>query len=243
MLIINADDFGRTRLATDRIIAACRQGAVTSASTMVFMEDSERAAELAKETGIDTGLHLNFTQQFTRQGRTSHAAEQQEEIGRFLKSNKFAKLFYHPALRRQFRSVFQMQLEEFWRLFGRAPSHFDGHHHMHLCANMLFDQVIPAGEKVRRSLSFFPRQKGWVNCGYRWMVAKWIRRRHESTDYLFALPDCIRFEGFDQIVALATRANVELETHPEELAESEWLLGGACARMRALVETGSYAAL
>lgn len=243
MLIINADDFGQTRVATDRIIAVYRQGAVTSTSTMVFMEDSERAAELAKETGIDTGLHLNFTQRFTRQGRTPRAVEQQEQIVRFLKGNKFANLFYHPGLRRQFRSVFQMQLEEFWRLFGRGPSHFDGHHHMHLCANMLFDQIIPAGEKVRRSLCFFPRQKGWLNCGYRWMVAKWIRRRYESTDYLFTLPDCIRSDGFEQIVALARRANVELETHPEELAESEWLLGDVCAKIRALVETGSYAVL
>ena len=56
-----------------------------------------------------------------------------------------------------------------------------------------------------------------MNCGYRWIVGKWIRRRYESTDFLFALPDCIRFQGFDQIVALAKQANVELETHPEKL--------------------------
>ncbi len=75
------------------------------------------------------------------------------------------------------------------------------------------------------------------------MVAKWIRRRYQSTDFLFALSDCIRFEGFDQIVMLAKRANVELETHPEESAESDWLLGESCSRIRALVVTGSYALL
>ena len=112
MLIINADDFGRTRVATDRIIAVYRHGAVTSTSTMVFMEDSERAAELAKETGIDTGLHLNFTQRFTRQGRTPRAVEQQEQIVRFLKRNKFANFFtirgcggsFVPSFRRNSRN-------------------------------------------------------------------------------------------------------------------------------------------
>jgi hypothetical protein len=243
MLIINADDFGRTRLATDRILTGYRQGAVTSTSAMVFMEDSERAADLAKDSGLDTGLHLNFTQRFTGRGRIQKAAEQQEQIVRFLTKNKFAQLFYHPGLRGQFHYVFQAQLEEFLRLFGSAPSHFDGHHHMHLCANMLLDRVIPPGEKIRRSFSFFPGQKGWVNYGYRWLIVKWIGRKYQSTDFLFALPDCIRFDGFARVVALARRANVELETHPEVIAESEWLLSDACARMRAIVKTGSYALL
>ena len=162
---------------------------------------------------------------------------------RFLTKNKFAELFYHPGLRKQFQSLFQAQLEEFLRLFGRAPSHFDGHHHMHLCANMLLGRVIPAGEKIRRSFSFFPGQKGWINHGYRWLVHKWIRQNYLSTDFLFALPDCVRFRGFDLVVALARRANVELETHPEEFADSEWLLSDASARMRATVEMGSYALL
>jgi hypothetical protein len=243
MLIINADDFGRTRLATDRILEGCRQGAVTSTSAMVFMEDSERAAELAMAAGIDTGLHLNFTQRFSARGCLPHVVEPQEQIVRFLTKNKFAELFYHPGLQRQFHYVFQAQLEEFLGLFGRAPSHFDGHHHMHLCANMLLGKVIPAGEKIRRSFSFFPGQKSCVNSGYRWLVDKWIRRRYRSTDFLFALTDCIRFEGFARVVALARRAIVELETHPEEPAELEWLLSDASVRMRAIVETGSYALL
>jgi predicted glycoside hydrolase/deacetylase ChbG (UPF0249 family) len=243
MLIINADDFGITRSATDRIIAAYRHGAVTSTSAMVFMEDSERAAELAKESGIDTGLHLNFTQPFTGSTRNSHSAEQQEQIGRFLRYNKFGQLFYHPGLRRQFRVSFQVQLDEFLRLFGKPPSHFDGHHHMHLCANMLFDQVIPNGEKVRRSFSFLPERRGWMKNGYRWFAAKWIERRYRSAEFLFSLSDCIQFDGFGRIIQLARQANVELETHPEKTEELEWLLSDACAEMRSLVEMGNYAAL
>ena len=243
MLIINADDFGQNRLATDRILAGFRHGSVTSTSAMVFMEDSERAAGLANEAGLDTGLHLNFTQRFTGPIRNSRVAEQQGEIAGFLGKNKFAQLIYHPGLRKQFRYVFEVQLEEFQRCFGKCPSHFDGHHHMHLCTNMLFDSIIPAGQKVRRSFTFFPGQKGRINNAYRWFVDKWIRRQHRTTDYLFALPDCIRFNEFDRVVALANQTTVELETHPENPDDLEWLMGDRFQQFLKQVKTGTYTAL
>ena len=32
------------------------------------------------------------------------------------------------------------------RLYGKLPSHVDGHQHRHLCANMLIDPIIPEGQ-------------------------------------------------------------------------------------------------
>ncbi|HET6489004.1 MAG TPA: ChbG/HpnK family deacetylase, partial [Syntrophales bacterium] len=64
MLIVNADDWGRNRVATDRSLELHRNGRITAVSAMVFMEDSERAAELARMNGLDVGLHLNFTTPF-----------------------------------------------------------------------------------------------------------------------------------------------------------------------------------
>lgn len=46
MLIINAEDFGMNRLATDRMLYCYKKGTVLSTSVMVFMEDSQRAADL-----------------------------------------------------------------------------------------------------------------------------------------------------------------------------------------------------
>ena len=51
--------------------------------------------------------------------------------------------------------AYRRQVEEYERLYGGPPSRIDGHHHMHLCADMLIDRVIPAGIRVRRNLSFF----------------------------------------------------------------------------------------
>ena len=69
MLIINADDWGRSIMETDATLRCYKVGRVTSVSAMMFMSDSERAAELARENGVDTGLHLNFSEPFT--GKTA----------------------------------------------------------------------------------------------------------------------------------------------------------------------------
>ena len=54
-LIINADDWGLDDRTTNRILE-CFQGRVlSSASGMVFMEDSERAANIAQDQGLDIG--------------------------------------------------------------------------------------------------------------------------------------------------------------------------------------------
>src|SRR5213594_3601887 len=68
LLILNADDWGRDRGTTGRILDCALRGAVSSVSAMVFMEDSERAAAIARERGIDAGLHLNFTTSFSAEG-------------------------------------------------------------------------------------------------------------------------------------------------------------------------------
>jgi len=211
---------------------------------MVFMEDSERAAELAKEINIDAGLHLNFTQPFETRRCASNLREKHGQIASFLAKSKFAQLVFHPGLRQQFDYVFHAQLEEYLIRFGKMPSHFDGHHHMHLCSNMLLGQIIPGGAKIRQSFSFLSGQKGIMNRGYRWLVNRWVRRMYRAPDFLFALPDCLKIEkSWDRVIALALQANVELETHPEEPAELEWLLSDECIQMRALVKTGSYAEL
>ena len=59
--MINADDWGRDAQTTDRTFECFHHGALSSASGMVFMEDSERAAAIAIEHRFDIGLHLKFS--------------------------------------------------------------------------------------------------------------------------------------------------------------------------------------
>jgi chitin disaccharide deacetylase len=243
MLIINADDFGRNRLATDKTRFCHERGSVTSVSLMVFMEDSKRAADLAAVAGIDAGLHLNFTEAFTALPGLVMISEYQIRIARFLTANRFAHLFYHPGLRQEFHDVFQAQLGEFVRLLGKLPSHYDGHHHMHLCANVLMGGLIPRGQTIRRTFSFFRGEKSFLNRAVRCLVTKWVKSRYRSTDFLFSLPFCRRQDRLDRVARLARTANVELETHPEDSVDFDWLTSDDFARSLGDVQMGNFAAM
>ena len=167
MLIINADDFGRSVAETDAALQCYTAGRITSVSAMVFMADSERAAELAKEKELDVGLHLNFTERFTGKNKCAKLTDYQNRLAIYLGRNKYSQLFYNPLLRREFSYSCKAQVEEFTRLFGKPPSRIDGHHHMHLCANLLLSNLIPTGMKVRRNFSFWPGEKSSLNRAYR----------------------------------------------------------------------------
>lgn len=243
MLIINADDWGRSRFETDVAKVCYERAAITSVSAMVFMDDSERAAEIAREFRVDTGIHVNFTQDFTGKVSSRRLSDYQKRIARFLNSSKYALLFYHPLLRKQFRYVYEAQLEEFVRLYGTMPSHVDGHQHMHLCSNVLIDGLIPREQKVRRSFSFSPGEKSALNRGYRNLVDKWLGSRYCLTDFFFSLEQCLRRERFARVVALAKTANVEVMTHPGNPAEYRFLMNQDYRGMVVGLRKGSYAVL
>ena len=240
MLIINADDWGRTCAETDTALLCYKEGRITSVTAMVFMEDSSRAADLAKDAGIDVGLHLNLSQRFMGEGCVGLLQEYHDRIVHYLTLNKYALLFYNPALRKQFRYVYQAQLEEFLRLYGRPPSHIDGHHHMHLCTNMLLDRVIPNNEKVRRNFSFWPGEKSFLNRMYRRLIDWWLDSRYFVTDYFFTLSQVIQTNRLMYVSELSKVATVELMTHPANAKEYACLMSNDYLAMLRKLENGTY---
>jgi predicted glycoside hydrolase/deacetylase ChbG (UPF0249 family) len=241
MLIINADDWGRSAAETDVALRCYNEGRITSASAMVFMADSERAAVLAKDNQLDVGLHLNFAERFTTSKCPAVLGEYQNRLVRFLMRNRHSQLLYNPFLRKAFSYSYNAQAGEFMRLFGKTPSHIDGHHHMHLCANILLSKVIPAGTKMRRNLSFWPGEKSFLNRAYRGLVDRWLARRYRLPDYFFDLTQCIQEKKLDRLAALAKSSVVELMTHPIAPTESEYLMSDEFQTMLQHLEAGGYA--
>jgi chitin disaccharide deacetylase len=224
MLIINADDWGRDHENTERTFECVRGGGVSAVSAMVFMKDSERAAGIAKEHGIDVGLHLNFTTPFSASDRAARLAERQGELVAYLRRHALARLVYHPGLARSFEYVVEAHLEEFRRLYGVSPDRIDGHHHMHLCANVLVGKLLPPGTIVRRNFSFQPGEKHLVNRLYRKAVDRRLARRHRIRDFFFSLPPLNPSSRLERIFSLADRFTVEVETHPVQSEEYRFLM-------------------
>jgi chitin disaccharide deacetylase len=243
MLIINADDYGRSRAETDAAVACFEAGRITSATAMVFMDDSERAAEIAGSVAMDVGLHLNLSQIFTGSRVSPRLRESHERVVRFLTRNPYSVLLYNPALRRPFRHVYEAQLQEFTRLYGRRPSHLDGHQHRHLCANVLIDGIIPRNERVRRNFSFWPGEKSALNRSYRSLIDRFLARRYTVTDFFFSLNQCLQADRVSRVFDLSHRATVELMTHPLNSGEYDYLMSDTYAGALRQLETGTYSAL
>jgi chitin disaccharide deacetylase len=229
-LIVNADDWGRDPRTTGAILDCVLCGGVSSVSAMVFMEDSERAATIAQERGIDAGLHLNLTTLFSASDCPGPLLDRQREIAAYLLQHPFSRVVFHPGLRRSFEYVVAAQLDEFCRLYGVEPQRLDGHHHMHLAANVLLGGLLPAGTVVRRNFSFRPGEKSLCNRLYRRLQDRRLARRHRLVDFLFALPPLHPADRLERIFSLARRFVVEVETHPVNPEEYRFLAEGEILR-------------
>lgn len=223
-LIINADDWGRDEKTTNRTLSCIEQGVLSSVSAMVFMKDSERAASLARERGIDSGLHLNLDTPFTSPGCSSELLEHQRKLMGFLR-HWFARPIFHPGLKQSFDYLISAQFDEYERLYGERPKRVDGHHHVHLAANVLLSRHLPAGTILRTHFSYQAGEK-FRNRLFRAYTRTAVSGRYRTADCLYALLP-IEVERLRHIITAAKRSVVEIETHPVNQVEFEFLTGGA----------------
>jgi predicted glycoside hydrolase/deacetylase ChbG (UPF0249 family) len=192
---------------------------------MVFMEDSERAAAMADEHGVDAGLHLNFTTGFSATNCPARLMECQHKVATYLLRSPLARGIFNPLLVRSFEYLVAAQREEFRRLYSAEPDRFDGHHHMHLSANVLLGGLLPPGTLVRPHFSHESGEKAVRNRVFRRLTDVVLARRHRVVDFLFSLPPLEPSSRLRQIFSLAHHSVVEVETHPVNIEEYRYLTG------------------
>ena len=132
-LIVNADDFGRSRLINAAVIRAHREGILTSASLMVNEPDAPEAIALAKENPkLGVGLHLTLLC-----GRSALPPERIPSLvnaqGDFSDNPVGVgfRYFAQRGLREQLRAEIHEQFARF-RASGLPLDHVNGHLHLHL---------------------------------------------------------------------------------------------------------------
>jgi chitin disaccharide deacetylase len=114
-LIVNADDFGLSRGVNRGILQAHRHGMVTSASLMVRWPAAAEAAAIARDfPSLSVGLHLDLGEWAYRDGE-------------WIQSYKVGDVEDPDAVAREVRR----QLQQFYELTGRSPTHLDSHQHVH----------------------------------------------------------------------------------------------------------------
>jgi len=242
MLIVNADDFGLEKHATDNILSCYHNGRITSTSAMVFMEDSERAASLALDASIRVGLHLNFTQPFNGIVKMEKLQVYHNQVMTFLKRGKYDFLLYNPLLKKQFDFIYKAQYEEFIRLYKKQPPHIDGHHHMHLCTNMLLQNIIPRGVRVRTAFTFTKKGNILLKRLYRRMISYWLSKRYICTDFLYSIEPFIQLQNqrvkrLKEIVGVSEVSSIEILVHLQRQNEYDYLMSEEFAKIISGVET------
>jgi chitin disaccharide deacetylase len=158
LLIVNADDWGGFREGTDAIERCFATGAISSTTAMVHMADSRRAAELAREHGRPTGLHLNLTQPFDAPEVPAATRERQLRLCAHFRRLSLRRWTRSPDPRvhRLVADAIAEQLEAYGALYGHEPTHLDSHHHVHLCPDVYRSRAFPRDLPVRQTLSFAP---------------------------------------------------------------------------------------
>ncbi len=131
-LIVNADDFGRTRGVSAGIIQAHQRGIVTSATAMMNFKGAAQDLHLAEtETPkLGLGVHLVFTA-----GRpllpTEWVASLVDEHGHFL-SQEAIQADPTRINQDELRSELKSQVTAFKNAMNRLPDHLDAHHFVHV---------------------------------------------------------------------------------------------------------------
>ena len=159
LVIINADDLGLDVATTDAILDCFRAGRITSASAMVWMSDSQRAASLAEECEIPLGLHLNLTQPFTDPAVPPEVRERQARLAEHFGRQPLAYWVAEPRLQSTIDRCIEDQVREFTRLYGQPPRHLDGHRHVHTCLNVLLSRSFGVTTSTRSTFTFTPPKR------------------------------------------------------------------------------------
>lgn len=121
-LIINADDFGISKLTNDGIIDCFTNGILTSTTIMANGNAFKHAVQLArKHKGLGIGVHLNLIQ-----GKPLSNAFQDNLTEKNI-YKAMAGLLDSKSIEKEFRAQIQKVLDN-----KIKPTHIDGHKHIHI---------------------------------------------------------------------------------------------------------------
>lgn len=240
LLIVNADDWGLDVATTDAIAECFAAGLVTSATAMVFMADSERAAALAGRIGLPVGLHLNLSEPFTAAAVPDPIRRRQAElVPRFgERGRRWRRWLPDPRIAQSVERAVVDQLEGFRELYGREPTHVDGHKHVHVSPTVAHTPAL-AQLMLRRAIGDAADSPSPLS------VAR--RLRHRSV--LSRTPGTDRFVAISNLRGellggsappLGVGEAVEVMAHPGLPHERDLLMTAAWARVLGAARLGSY---
>jgi predicted glycoside hydrolase/deacetylase ChbG (UPF0249 family) len=153
-LIVNADDYGRTKEVSRGIRCAHLKGIVTSTTAMMNMPDVEEDLQRAqKETPLlGLGVHLTLTT-----GRSLTPPEEVRSLvdgeGLLWNLNQFTSHLNKISLE-EVQLEWHTQAEHFTKCTGKLPTHFDSHHHTSFFTPGLFQLMLEMAQEFSCAIRY-----------------------------------------------------------------------------------------
>lgn len=127
-VIVNADDLGYSQPVNDAIFELLEARRVTSSTLIANAPGADDALARMPRSHGSFGVHLNLTE-FRPLATTSALRAILRGDGEF-DGNAIRAVRLTPPLREAIFEEWSAQVHRFMS-YGRAPSHFDSHHHVH----------------------------------------------------------------------------------------------------------------
>ena len=208
-LIINADDFGRSKIINEAISQCFRNGVIQRTTIMVNMPYFNDAIEISKQEGFfdKVGLHLNLDD-------GEPLTDEIKANSHFCEDGYFRdRIFLNPKYRFYLNSYDQKcvsceinaQMKRYLEA-GFTLRHFDSHHFVHNNLSVLFlvcREARRMGFKSARIMEIRTHDTLIKTC-YKKILNSYIRRNFITTGQFIQ-----RLDNFD-----VKRGSVEFMVHP-----------------------------
>ncbi len=227
-IILSADDFGISRIASENILALVRHGKLDRIEVMMSKNISavQVAELLIANVKIDIHLHL-------AKNELDHWQEHERKIedGAALRGIKFLfKYVLGITSAKNIEKEWRRQIEDFSRVFGRVPDGVSSHEHIHFFPPY-FKRIVRLCNKFKIGYIRFGRKKTLnysaiskiINWLREWNIKNFNSAKLDSADFM------VSFEWVNDFNLIMeqydTDAVKEIVFHPEKTNEFDILLG------------------
>lgn len=105
---------------------------------------------------------------------------------------------------------------------------------------MLASNIIPKGTRLRGTFTFDAGEKPLFNLLYRHILDIWISRRFISPGSFYSIVAVQNHKRLQNIINSAVKKTIEIEVHPENDEEIEFLLSDRYKNLIDSVHTGGF---
>ncbi|MDD6070719.1 MAG: ChbG/HpnK family deacetylase [Clostridiales bacterium] len=220
-MIINADDFGKSKEVNSAIVEAFDKGFIHRTTLMVNMPYADEAVKLAEKSGFadKVGLHLNLTEGEPLTDGIKSNPLFCDENGHFhalFHMTVKHRLYMNRKAAGQVYDELKAQLEKY-REYGFCLWHIDSHHHVHTdypvykALKKLSREYRFSSVRISRNLYFGGNLLMRL---YKWCYNCAVRGICEETTDLFGSYQDLKAVLEEHSACLSIKERLEIMVHP-----------------------------